>query len=107
MKDDLEIGNRIRKIREELRMSRNTFSEKTNISESYLAQLELGNKSIGLNTLLSICCYTGCSSDYLLFGKDGRNATSKKIMRIVDNLPDDSLNLCYEILRSIKSHSDN
>lgn len=107
MKNDLEIGNRIREIREELHMSRNTFSEKINISESYLAQLELGNKSIGLNTLLSICYYTGCSSDYLLFGKDGHNSTSKKIIRIVDNLPDKSLNLCYEILRSIKAHSDN
>jgi len=107
MKSDLEIGNRIREIREELHMSRNIFSENINISESYLAQLELGNKSIGLNTLLSICYYTGCSADYLLFGKDGHNATSKKIIRIVDNLPDDSLNLCYEILRSIKAHSDN
>ena len=68
MRNDLEIGNRIRGIREGLHMSRNVFSEKVNISESYLAQLELGNKSIGMNTLLAICDYTGCSADYLLFG---------------------------------------
>ena len=36
MKNDLEIGNRIRVVREELCMSRNTFSEKVNISESSL-----------------------------------------------------------------------
>lgn len=107
MKNDLEIGNRIREIREELHMSRNTFSEKINISESYLAQLELGNKSIGINTLLAICAYTGCSADYLLFGEEGHNDTSKKIIRIINHLPEKSLNLSYEILRSIKAHSDN
>ncbi len=107
MKNDLEVGNRIRGIREELHMSRNMFSEKVNISESYLAQLELGNKSIGMNTLIAICDYTGCSADYLLFGEHGHNDTSKKIIRIVNHLPDSSLDLCYEILRSIKAHSDN
>ena len=107
MKNDLEIGNRIRGVREELRMSRNTFSEKVNISESYLAQLELGNKSIGINTLLAICDYTGCSADYFLFGEDGHNDISKKIMRIVNHLPTKSLDLSYEILRSIKARSDN
>ena len=107
MKNDLEVGNRIRGIREELHMSRNMFSEKVNISESYLAQLELGNKSIGMNTLITICDYTGCSADYLLFGEHGHNDTSKKIIRIVNHLPDSSLDLCYEILRSIKAHSDN
>ena len=33
MKNNLEIGNRIRKLREELHMTRNTFSEQIDISE--------------------------------------------------------------------------
>lgn len=106
MKNDLEIGNRIRNIREELHMTRNMFSEKIDISESYLAQLELGNKSIGMNTLLSICDYTGCSSDYILFGDNENNATIKKTIRILKHLSNDNLNLCYEVIRSIKAHSD-
>lgn len=106
MKNDLEIGNRIRNIREELQMSRNVFSEEINISESYLAQLELGNKSIGMNTLISICEYTGYSADYLLFGNENDNKTNKKIFRIVNKLSENNLELSYEIIRSIKSHSD-
>lgn len=39
VKNNLEIGNRIRNIREGLCMSRNVFSEKVDISESYLVQL--------------------------------------------------------------------
>ncbi len=107
MRNPLEIGARIRAIREELKMSRNVFSEKVNISESYLAQLELGNKSIGLDTLISICEYTGTSTDYLLFGKEDNTNTAKKIIRIVNKLPKDSLEMSYEIIRSVKSHSSN
>ncbi len=104
MKNTLEVGNRIRNVREELKMSRNVFSEKINISESYLAQLELGNKSLGMNTLISLCQYTGYSSDYFLFGSDAKEDLSKKIIRMVNILPKDSLDLVYEVIRSIKSY---
>ncbi len=105
MKNALEVGNRIRNVREELRMSRSVFSEKINISESYLAQLELGNKSIGMNALISLCEYTGYSSDYFLFGNATEDDLCKKVIRMVSILPEDSLDMVYEIVRSIKSHS--
>ena len=107
MKNNLEVGSRIRKVREELRMSRNVFSEKLDISESYLAQLELGNKSLGMNTLISLCEYTGFSADYFLFGENANYELSKKITRIADRLPENDLNLVYEIVRSIKAHFSN
>ncbi len=104
MKNTLEVGNRIRNVREGLRMSRSVFSEKINISESYLAQLELGNKSIGINTLIALCEYTGYSSDYFLFGNNVNDDLNKKIIRMVSVLPENSLDLVYEVVRSIKSH---
>ena len=104
MKNTLEVGNRIRNVREGLRMSRSVFSEKINISESYLAQLELGNKSIGINTLIAVCEYTGYSSDYFLFGNNVNDDLNKKIIRMVSVLPENSLDLVYEVVRSIKSH---
>jgi len=103
MKNNLEIGNRIRNIREGLCMSRNVFSEKVDISESYLAQLEIGKKSLGTTALMSISEYTGYSTDYILFGKDSDNDYAKKIIRIVNVLPEDHLRLVYEMVRSIKS----
>ncbi len=75
------------------------FLKKVNISESYLAQLELGNKSIGMNTLLAICDYTGCSALIIFYlAKMDTMSISKKIIRIVNHLPDASLNLSYEVL---------
>ncbi len=106
MKNDLEVGNRIRAIREELNMTRSVFSENINISESYLTQLELGHKSLGMNTLLAICKYTNCSADYLLFGKEENNQLNHRIIRILSDLSPNALNLAYEMIRSIKNHSD-
>ena len=54
MKDNLEIGSRIRNIRESMKLSRNTFSEKINISEVFLSQVERGEKSISLKTLINM-----------------------------------------------------
>lgn len=105
MKNNLEIGVRIRNIREDLRMSRNVFSEKVDISESYLAQLETGRKSLGTTALCSICEYTGYSADYILFGQDANNDFAKKIIRIINVLPEDHLGLTYEMVRSIKAFS--
>ena len=104
MKNDLEVGNRIRSIREGLHMTRNVFSENINISESYLTQLELGNKSLGMNTLIAICDYTGWSADYILFGDETNNKLNKKVIHMLNNLSPHSLQLSYDIIRSIKTH---
>lgn len=107
MKNNLEIGVRIRSIRENLHMSRNVFSEKVDISESYLTQLENGSKSLGTTALMSISEYTGYSTDYILYGKDSDNDYAKKIIRIINVLPENHLRLTYEMIRSIKTFSKN
>ena len=94
MKDNLEIGSRIRNIREGMHLSRSSFSEKINISEVFLSQVERGEKSISLNTLISICNNTGVSSDYILFGLDDsvisetkkylKKFTSKELISYID-----------------------
>lgn len=107
MKNNLEIGVRIRAIREGLHMSRNVFSEKVGISESYLTQLENGSKSLGTTALMSIGEYTGYSTDYILYGKTSDNDYIKKIIRIVNILPEEHLHLAYEMVRSIKAFAKN
>lgn len=107
MKNDLEIGNRIRNIREELKYSRETFSEAINISESFLSQIERGEKSISLKTLMAISSYSGFSTDYILFGDESNNSTIKKINKILLDKPNNILDLVYNIIRSISGFSKN
>lgn len=107
MKNDLEIGSRIRSIREELKYSRETFSEIINISESFLSQIERGEKSISLKTLMSISSHTGFSTDYILFGDESNNSMIKKINKLLLNKPSNILELAYNIIRSISGFSKN
>ena len=50
-KYNLTVGQRIREIRESGRMTRSEFGKKCGISESFLAAVESGKKSITTHTL--------------------------------------------------------
>ena len=107
MKNNLEIGNRIRIVRESLKHSRETFAELIDISESFLSQIERGEKSISLKTLMSISGKTGYSTDYILFGKEDTDPTIKKINRLLCQQPNPILDLAYDLIRSLSSFSKN
>ena len=81
--DDIDIGERLRGIREGMQMTREEFSEKIDITDSFLGQIERGERSLSVKTLKKVVKYTGVSADYLLFGKDSKNNTIEKINNIL------------------------
>ena len=81
--DDIDIGERLRGIREGMQMTREEFSEKIDITDSFLGQIERGERSLSVKTLKKVVKYTGVSADYLLFGKDTSNGTIQKINNIL------------------------
>lgn len=95
MKNTLDIGNRIRKIRENMNLTRNSFSEIIDISETFLSQIERGEKCISLNTLLRICRKTGISADYILFGNNSFSISQINIIKILNQLPPEANNIVY------------
>jgi transcriptional regulator with XRE-family HTH domain len=103
MQNNLEIGERIRKIREEMHMSREVFSEKVDISEVFLGQVERGERLLSIKTLSSIISYTGVSADYFLFGDSQSLPTKKRINRILDNSTDETVEFIYNLIRSTHS----
>ena len=52
---NLMVGLRIREARESLHLSREKFSEKCDISPSYLADVERGKKNPTARTIYKIC----------------------------------------------------
>ena len=66
---NLEVGLRIREIRESLGLTRELFSVRCDISESFLTAVESGKKSITSKTLYKICTGANISADYIIFGK--------------------------------------
>ena len=77
-KEDIDIGERLRGVRESMRMTREEFSEKIDITDSFLGQIERGERSLSAKTLKKVVRYTGISADYLLFGKDSNMKHFKK-----------------------------
>lgn len=67
---NLAIGLRIREVREGLKMTREQFSEKCDLSASFLATVENGSKSITMKSLDKICQAANVTPNYILYGKD-------------------------------------
>lgn len=65
---NLTVGLRIREIREAHNMTRAEFSEKCDISDSFLAAVESGRKSVTSKTLYKICSSMDVSADYIIRG---------------------------------------
>lgn len=82
-KEDIDIGERLRSIRESMHMTREEFSEKIDITDSFLGQIERGERALSAKTLKKVVKYTGVSADFLLFGKDSNNETIQKINNIL------------------------
>ena len=99
MQNNLEIGERIRGVREKLHMSREKFSEMIDISDVFLGQIERGERSLSIKTLTKIVNFTGTSSDYILFGDSKNNKTYDKINRILNRCSEESLLFIYELIR--------
>ena len=99
-KEDIDIGERLRGIREGMHMTREEFSEKIDITDSFLGQIERGERSLSAKTLKKVVKYTGTSADYLLFGKDSNNETIQKINNILTVNSETTSDFIYHIVMS-------
>lgn len=68
-KIDKKIGQRIRKKREGMKMTREELAERTSVGCSSLAAIELGTRNISSQLLVKVCRALGVSSDAILFGE--------------------------------------
>ena len=95
--DDIATGESLRGIREDMKMNREDFSEKIDITDSFLGQIERGERSLSAKTLRKIVRYTGVSADYLLFGKNTNNQTIQKINNILNVNSEETSDFIYHI----------
>ncbi len=63
-----EIGKRLRAKREQAGYTREKLGELCSLSPRFLANIELGDSTFSLDSLMTICRVLSCSADYLLFG---------------------------------------
>ena len=63
-----QIGLRLRAKREQAGYTREKLGELCSLSPRFIANIELGDSTFSLDTLMVVCRVLSCSSDYLLFG---------------------------------------
>ncbi len=110
---NLLVGLRIREIREAFQMTRAEFSEKCDISESFLAAVESGKKSITSKTLYKICTALNVSADYFILGKynDFKTDSALELLNSLDEFSRESamqiLNQYVIAINNLKNQNDN
>ena len=63
-----QIGQRLRTKREQAGYTREKLGELCSLSPRFIANIELGDSTFSLDSLMTVCRVLSCSSDYLLFG---------------------------------------
>lgn len=63
-----QIGRRLRERREQAGYTRERLGELCSLSPRFIANIELGDSTFSLDSLMTVCRVLSCSSDYLLFG---------------------------------------
>ena len=65
-----EIGQHMRTKREQAGYTREKLGELCSLSPRFIANIELGDSTFSLDSLMTVCRVLSCSSDYLLFGSN-------------------------------------
>lgn len=75
-----EIGQRIRSLRKEKRLSQEELANKLNVNTDHLGRLETGNRGMSIDLLAEISKYFVVSTDYILFGQKQNSDEIKEVI---------------------------
>lgn len=94
----LLFGKRLRRRRNELGMTQEFISDKVNISLRFYQMIERGEKSLSVDTLISLSRTLNVSVDYLIFG-DLPRGPDNPLTGLLSSLSPQQKNDALEILR--------
>lgn len=102
MKESIKlIGLRIRKLREEQKLSREKLSEKSNISNQFLADIETGKKGMTVETFIKISEALSVSPNDLIFGFKDSNNDIEEIISMLSMVDDKTISAIKDIVRTV------
>lgn len=95
-----QVGERLRKVREEQHMSRERLAELSDISTKFLYEIEKGRKGLSCVTLHKICMALQVQSDYLLEGT-GENNNQTRIEYMTRNFTAEEMEYLLKVIEGI------
>ncbi|TGY91113.1 XRE family transcriptional regulator [Petralouisia muris] len=98
--DKSAIGERIRRRREELNMSREQLSEIIGITSKFLSDIELGVRGFSLEKLLLFSEYLNLSTEYILFGTN-TSINERIFLQSINKCPEEKKAYLLSIINKI------
>ena len=103
-----QIGERIRCIRNEMKLSKVALAKELGITGQFLGVVEGGKSIISYDKLKKLCDLTGYSADYILFGKNDKSVTETKrqLQEFSEDQIQDACDAIKKIAVFIKSNNN-
>lgn len=98
--DNCAMGERIRKRREELNISREQFAEMLDITTKFCSDIESGARGVSIKNLMAISDCLKLSTDYILFG-DVPQTSDQVFIQVVNKCPASKKNNLLDIIDKI------
>ena len=95
-----ELGKRIRDMREEKGYLCSDIAEKTGVSETFIYQIERGEKGISAENLKNIAEVLEANADYLLFGNSNR-PSDDELIKLTGKLDEDKRKIVIAFVKVI------
>jgi len=96
---DVKLGERIRKIRKQKDIKVWYIAEKTGLSETFIYQVERGEKGISAENFKNIAEVLEADTDYLLFGNSNRHSDDK-LYRLTGELDEDEKQIVIAFIKT-------
>lgn len=96
--DWVAVGNRIRKQRETLGLTREQLAERIEVTPKFCADIELGVKGMSVPTLCKLSKTLFLKTDYILFG-DNQTSLSNDIEYLLQQCSKSEYKHAEELLR--------
>ncbi|MDO5409683.1 MAG: helix-turn-helix transcriptional regulator [Lachnospiraceae bacterium] len=100
---NIQIGQRVKKVRHSRNLTREQLSEKLGISTLFMGYIECGQKGMSLSTLQNVCTTLRVSADYILLGIESENDKRSSAEALLNSLDDDYIPLAEESLKNLIS----
>lgn len=106
--DYVALGKRIREERLKLRLTQEKLSEEVNISDSYMGQIERGERSLTLENLVKVANRLGVTIDYLLSDsvQVRDEALMNEIIQLFDGREEKEKHMAVDMIKTLFRHLD-
>ncbi len=95
----VEIGQRLRKRRTELGLTREKMAELADIGTGYYGQLEVGTSQMSIDTLVKLSRSMHLSTDYIVFGAEDAPSDASAVLDLLQRCNTRELKLAEEVLK--------